>query len=164
MRKILMTVVAFTLFMAMSVNALAASTSGESDVTASRVHIADAIDNNAFPESSQRAIVAPTSYAPTSWYNVKHNWTCTSYTYSSYFFDTSEYPYLDVAADVPFTVELYYANGTYMGSVSPEYDSEKGKYYGAYFFYADEDYYMIIRNNSNAAITSGAWYLVGDVF
>lgn len=30
--------------------------------------------------------------------------------------------------------------------------------------YADEDYYMIIRNNSNAAITSGAWYLVGDVF
>ena len=61
--------------MAMSVNVLATGASGESDVTTSRVHIADAIDNNAFPESSQRAIVAPTSYAPTSWYNVKHNWT-----------------------------------------------------------------------------------------
>jgi len=95
---------------------------------------------------------------------VKHNWTATQYTYSSYIFDTSEYPYLDVAADVPFTLELYYADGTYMGAIAPEYDSEKGKYYGAYFFYADEDYYMILRNNSSSPITSGAWYLVGDVF
>lgn len=158
MKKVFTIILSVIMIFSMSANVLAAEVSENSG--SSRIHISEAINVGSTSTISSRAAVKPTMYAPASWYDVKHNWTAKNYTYSSYIFDTSEHPYLDIAADVSFTVDLYYADGTFMGSVNPEYNSEKGKYYGAYFFYADEDYYMIIRNNSSSSITSGAWYLV----
>lgn len=135
------------------------------EVSVQRIYFMEDVSFSTEPVASMRAVSAPTTYAPASWYNVNHSWTATNYTYTSYFFDTSEYPNLDIAADSPFTVEFYKTNGTYIGSVTPSYDSSKGKYYGAYFFYrSDDDYYMIIRNNGSAPITSGAWYRVSDSY
>ncbi|HKM34180.1 MAG TPA: hypothetical protein VJY54_05500 [Lachnospiraceae bacterium] len=161
MKKIFTLFTTIMIFLSMSLQCYAADLSSSGSVQ--RVHILEAADSS-LPTVQQRAVVAPTSYAPNSYYNVQHNWTATKYTYSSYIFDTSEYPYLDIAADVPFSVEFYAPDGTFMVSVTPEYDSEKGKYYGAYYFFDDEDYYMIIRNGSSSPISSGAWYMVGDVW
>jgi hypothetical protein len=133
---------------------------GESE---QRVAISDVIDSSITP-ILPRAVVPPTSYAPTSWYNVNHNWTAASYTYSSYFFDTDLYPYLDIAANATFRIDFYHTNGTFWGSITPSYSSSVGKYYGDYFFNPNEDYYMIIYNLSGSSITSGAWYRVGNEF
>ncbi|GEM_PF-5493435 len=162
MKKLMASVIALALLFMMSTQVFAATPSNNEPVQ--RANIADVIDTSTPPMALPRATVPPTSYAPTSWYNVNHNWTATSYTYSSYFFDTNLYPYLDIAANATFKVEFYRTNGTYWGSVTPPYDSSKGKYYGAYFFNPDEDYYMIIRNLSGSPITSSAWYRVGNVF
>lgn len=122
-------------------------------------------DDNVTESNLSRAVVAPTSYAPSYWYNVNHYWTAVYYTYSSYIFDTSENRLLDVAADAPFTVEFYSPVGTYLAQDTPSYDNVKGKYYGAYFWFpSDSDYYLIIRNNSGSPITSGAWYWVGGSY
>jgi hypothetical protein len=159
MKKIITAVVAFTLLIAISSQAIATDGSSETQ----RVYIANVIDTSATP-ILPRAKVPPTEYAPVSWYNTDHTWTATNYTYSSYFFNTTLYPYLDIAANVPFRVDLYHTNGTYWGSTTPPYDSAKGKYFEAYFFYPNEDYYMVIYNLSGSPISSGAWYRVGNVF
>ncbi len=162
MKKILAIMLSTIIMFSMTINVLASES--EKELRTSRIHIMEASNGGDLSRISARATSKPTSYAPVSWYNVRHNWTAKNYTYSSYIFDTSVYPYLDIAADAPFTVDLYHADGSFMTSVSPNYNAEKGKYYGAYFFYADEDFYMIIRNNSGSAIASGAWYKVGNKF
>lgn len=162
MKKILTIMLSTIILFSMTISVFASE--GEKESKTSRIHITESSNLTSSFGIGPRAISKPTSYAPGSWYNVKHNWTAKNYTYSSYIFDTSAYPYLDIAADVPFTVDLYRADGSFMASVSPNYNTEKGKYYGAYFFYADEDFYMIIHNNSGSAISSGAWYKVGNSF
>ncbi len=139
------------------------ATDSLSDDSTQRVAISEVMTYDKETTENTRATSAPTTYAPSSWYNVQHNWTATYYTYSSYFFDTSAYPNLDVAANSSFTVEFYKTNGTYIGSVTPSYNPSKGKYYGAYYFNGwDPDYYMIIRNNGSTPISSGAWYNVSE--
>lgn len=161
-KRLLTTIIAFALFIAMSSTALVANAAEENDGTVQRVLITKTGDASALPGVSPQAVSAPTSYAPSSWYNVQHNWTATKYTYSSYIFNTAKYPLLDIAANASFTVEFYTPDGTFLSSATPSYNSEKGKYYGAYFFLPGDDYYMIIRNNSGSPISSGAWYVVGS--
>lgn len=163
MKRILFSILVSAILVFSSSQAVTAAEYGSENNTIQRVAISDVITYDKNVAEKVRATSAPTSYAPTSWYNVNHNWSCTKYTYSSYFFDTSAYPNLDVAANSSFTVEFYRTNGTYIGSVTPGYDSSKGKYYGAYYFDSwDPDYYMIIRNNNTTPISSGAWYCVSE--
>lgn len=163
MKKRFALTLALLMVLIFPMNAFAANSNVEENEQ--RIYFMDDDSFSTEPVINMRAVSAPTSYAPASWYNVNHSWTAKYYTYTSYYFDTSEYPNLDVAANSPFTVEFYRTNGSYIGSVTPSYDSSKGKYYGAYFFLrSDDDYYMIIRNNSSVSITSGAWYRVGESY
>jgi len=152
-KKFVTLILAFTLILAVSAQALAST----NETRTARVYIGDVIDTNATPGPISRATTAPTSYAPSSWYNTSHTWSATNYTYTLYKFNTTSYPYLNVESNGAITIEFYRANGNYWGSDTPTYNSSTKKYSGAYFFYANEDYYMIIRNSSNATTVSGSY-------
>jgi hypothetical protein len=110
------------------------------------------------------ATSAPTTYAPSSWYNVNHYWTAASYTYSSYIFLGSGPSSifgddLDVVAKASFSVEFYSPTGTYLSTVYPVYNSSTQTYIGEYTL-PGFDYYIIIRNLSSSSILSNAYYCV----
>lgn len=108
-----------------------------------------------------RAVNVPTSYAPNSWYGVNHSWTAKYYTWSSYIFEATGWEAkgesFSATAQQPFSVEIYYADGTLEESASADYLD------GAYTiqFFVDFDYYVKIINDSSTSITSNATYRVG---
>lgn len=112
-------------------------------------------------ESTSRAVNIPTSYAPSNWYNKKHDWTAKYYTWSSYIFTCGKGKYFDCSATQPFKVQFFYADGTSMGTWSAVQQS--GKYEvnaimdGAS---ASTGYYVKIINTDTRSITSGADYEV----
>lgn len=108
-----------------------------------------------------RAVNVPTSYAPSSWYSRSHSWTAKYYTWSSYIFLASvpsapgESFYCE--AQQPFSVEVYYTDGTSDGAIAADYVD------GAYTLqlFVDYDYYVKIINDDTTSITSNASYTVG---
>ena len=111
-------------------------------------------DNNAM----MRAVVKPSSYAPSSYYGIsnKHYWTAdastTAYTWTSYIFSSLKAKRFQVFSDKKFTVYPYTSDGTSWGAVAAEYDS------GKYYVRLDWDnvnvgYYAKIQNTSGKLIT-----------
>lgn len=110
-------------------------------------------------DAETRAVSVPTTYAPKSWYNVDHYWTARYYTWSSYILSQSDGYYFDCRADSPFTVELYYADGEYIGDLVAEYSDVHDKYWvWTSMDYFHTGYYVKIVNNGDTPITSGATY------
>lgn len=123
----------------------------------------------AAPEiASPRAVSIPTQYAPPSWYNTSHLFTCAQYTYSSYIFSSFN-PYYGPSSvsawcDKPFQLELYDSDTNAL--VTTAVAEKIYDYYRAEAMaWSNSDcasYYIILRNLSNSAITSAdnGYYLV----
>ncbi|MDP4120308.1 MAG: hypothetical protein Q8876_04525 [Bacillota bacterium] len=111
-----------------------------------------------------QATAPPTTYAPSSWYgyNVHHNWTAKSYTWSSYYFTNSDGLYFDCYSTKSFYVEFYYPSGTYISTGYPTLSN------GQYALECTMDgstagYYVKIVNNSSSSITSSSYYRIWSV-
>ena len=133
--------------------------------TVSRVHPvtdeSEAVDESLAGEMETRATKVPTTYAPASWYNVKHYWTAKYYTWSSYIFTCGDGYFFDCYAKQPFSVAFFYADGTAMSTWDAEWDGEN------YVLLAEMDgapastgYYVKIINNDKDTISSDAYYKV----
>lgn len=117
-------------------------------------------------QEDSRAIRVPTSYAPASWYDVRHYWTAKNYTYSSYIFEPSyhsnyEWQYFWAEADGRiFSVDVYGEDGNYQFTIT------SGEHDPAAQFGSDtklaEPYYVVINNTypEDGSISSGAFYIV----
>lgn len=111
-----------------------------------------------------RATTKPTALAPSSFYNVKHYWTATSYTWSSYIFTQALGYRFDSRAKQKFAVEFYRQNGVYEGTATAEYNSTIGGYWVQVDWeYNSSPYYVKIVNKSSSAISSNAFYYVSDL-
>ncbi len=115
-------------------------------------------------DASTRAVSPPTANAPASWYgyDVAHYWTATYYTYSSYWFTTSNSLGLvaEIWAKAPFHVNFVAQNGN-TGRLDAEYDSRLGLYtVVARMRNPNLPFYMVIYNDSSTTIASDAGYSV----
>ena len=111
-----------------------------------------------------RATTKPTSLAPTSFYNVKHYWTATNYTWSSYIFTQALGYRFDCRAKQKFDVEFYYQNGRYVGTAHSDYNNDNGLYNVMVDWeYDSNPYYVKIVNTSGTRISSNAFYYVSDL-
>lgn len=117
--------------------------------------------------ASPYAVSAPTTYAPSSWYGVPHQWTATYYTYSSYIFSTDNTSYFNSWADQPFTLEVYRPDGTLiMREVAVNNEYTQGRYEANIRTAHHNEglaigpYYVILRNNDSTPITQNAYYKV----
>lgn len=115
-------------------------------------------------DASARAVSPPTANAPASWYgyDVAHYWTATYYTYSSYWFTTTDSLGLvaEIWAKAPFHVNFIAKNGN-TGQLDAEYDSRLGLYtIVASMKNPNLPFYMVIYNDSSTTIASDAGYSV----
>lgn len=111
-----------------------------------------------------RATTKPTTLAPTSFYNVKHYWTATNYTWSSYIFTQALGYRFDSRAKQNFAVEFYRQNGVYEGTATADYNSLIGGYWVQVDWeYNPSPYYVKIVNKSGSPIRSNAFYYVSDL-
>lgn len=111
-----------------------------------------------------RAITKPTTYAPASFYNVKHHWTATNYTWSSYMFTQRLGYRFDCRAKQNFAVEFYQSNGVYEGTTYASYnDIIKGYWVEIDREYNSIPYYVKIVNKSSSPIRNNAMYYVSDL-
>lgn len=109
-----------------------------------------------------RSVTEPTTYAPASWYNVDHYWTATNYTWSSYKYTNNDGLYFQAVAQQSFDVQLYYGNGTSMGTWHADYQGN-GKYlFNAVMDGSTAGYYFRLINTSGTPINSNAYYSVGS--
>ena len=114
-------------------------------------------------EISPMATTRPTSLAPSSFYNVKHYWTATNYTWSSYMFTQTQGYTFDCRAKQKFSVDFYLQNGTYEGTTTATYNSSNGLYCVLVDWeYNSNPYYVRIVNKSSSPISSNAFYYVSD--
>lgn len=127
------------------------------------VNYDDSVDNDS-NGVSPKAVSIPTTYAPYSFYNVKHYWTANSYTWSSYIFTQANGYRFDCRAKKKFKVEFYRTNGVCEGSVTATYNSIVGGYWlEVDREYNPNPYYVKIVNLSGSPITNNAFYYVSDL-
>lgn len=115
-------------------------------------------------EAETRATTRPTSLAPSSFYKVKHYWTATNYTWSSYIFTQASGYRFDCRAKQNFAVEFYTQSGTYEGTANATYNSIiQGYWVEIDREYNSTPYYVKIVNKSSSPISKNAFYYVSDL-
>jgi len=159
MKKLLSTFLAICMAFAMTSTALAADT----DTTKSPITVIAGTLTSDPPEPgiTPRAVTEPTTYAPSSWYGVYHYWTATYYTWSSYKYTNSAGSFFYAVAEQSFDVQLYYGDGTSMGTYHADYQGN-GKYLFNAVMSGSGGYYFRLINTSGTPITSDAYYIVSS--
>lgn len=116
----------------------------------------DYVDSN-----STRAISVPTSFAPSSWYEIDHIWSSKNYTWSSYKFTNTDGMYVFITGQDSFDVQFFYANGTSMGTWSA-YNVGNEYQLSAVMNGSTSGYYFRIINTSSTSPNTGIYSITGS--
>ncbi len=107
-----------------------------------------------------KATNAPSAFAPSSWYEVDHDWAAKNFTWSAYKFTNTDGMYVYITGQGSFDVQFYYADGTSMGTWSA-YSVGSDYQFSAEMSGSNAGYYFRIINTSSLSPNSGRYSVYG---